>query len=284
MWVPGGRTLWIYDPAGAYAEMIVQEPVDTLWVNAFRIITYFDEQGRRTEALSQEWSGGVWVNVIRQAWSYNGTDVSGWLSYAWDGASWTLSSRGIVVHIYDSNGHRQFTTVDRWQDGDWSLHSESFLSHHADGRFDQEYHRLWEVTGWQNQIRFARTYDTLLRPATFLMQDGKGTEWLNVSLSVTDYASGTGSDDSPDADAAALSVSPNPVADRATVHLVLRESAEISLDVFDMLGRVVGRLHTGPLTGGLSQIVFSTRGLPPGAYLVRATDGRWLGNRRFVVR
>ncbi len=77
---------------------------------------------------------------------------------------------------------------------------------------------------------------------------------------------------------------PNPFRSEATVALVLDRAAAVSVEVFDVLGRRVARLHDGPLAGGRRH-AFTLRGddLAPGVYLVRAS-GDGLSATRPLVR
>ncbi len=69
------------------------------------------------------------------------------------------------------------------------------------------------------------------------------------------------------------SVSPNPLSSGAEVRFVLPAAAEVSLAVFDALGREVARLAEGPMEAGEHRARFDASGLPAGAYVVRLQAG-----------
>ena len=71
----------------------------------------------------------------------------------------------------------------------------------------------------------------------------------------------------------ALRVSPSPFRTTATVSLALDAPTTVRVEVFDVLGRPVARLHDGPLAAGAHTFVVNGRTLPPGHYTVRVVHG-----------
>jgi protocatechuate 3,4-dioxygenase beta subunit len=67
---------------------------------------------------------------------------------------------------------------------------------------------------------------------------------------------------------------PNPARAFTTLVLLLpRPEPQVSVDVFDPLGRRVMPLHAGPMPAGRHPIEFDVRGLPIGVYVVRVDTG-----------
>jgi hypothetical protein len=63
---------------------------------------------------------------------------------------------------------------------------------------------------------------------------------------------------------------PNPFRTEATVAFVLDRDAHVAVEVFDALGRLVARLHDGPLAGERRHaFTFRPAGLPAGVYYAR---------------
>jgi hypothetical protein len=79
---------------------------------------------------------------------------------------------------------------------------------------------------------------------------------------------------------------PNPFAQAAILPVVLPESAEVRLAVFDVLGREVAVLAEGRLEAGAHRLVFDASGLPSGAYVARLTTdaGRSQTQRLTLLR
>ncbi len=58
------------------------------------------------------------------------------------------------------------------------------------------------------------------------------------------------------------------------MRLALAEASEVTVAVFDVLGRRVAVLHEGQTEAGTHRLAFDGAALPSGVYLVRATvDG-----------
>lgn len=81
----------------------------------------------------------------------------------------------------------------------------------------------------------------------------------------------------------ALSVAPNPVADRAEIRFTLRRASPVRLTAYDVLGREVLRLVDEVRPGGTHRIALDVEGLAPGVYVLRLQVGREPVTERFTV-
>jgi len=63
---------------------------------------------------------------------------------------------------------------------------------------------------------------------------------------------------------------PNPFRDRTTLALDMAEAQDVTVEMFDMLGRRVATVYDGPLAVGQHRVVIEADGLPAGVYVVRA--------------
>ncbi|MEM0962600.1 MAG: T9SS type A sorting domain-containing protein [Bacteroidota bacterium] len=68
--------------------------------------------------------------------------------------------------------------------------------------------------------------------------------------------------------------SPNPFSSQTRLTLTIDESTTMTVAVHDALGRRVALLHEGQVSAGTYTLRVEADNLPPGLYLVRATDGR----------
>ena len=84
---------------------------------------------------------------------------------------------------------------------------------------------------------------------------------------------------------ALLPAAPNPVRHTATLRYALPQAADVSLDVYDLLGRRVAALVDAERPAGINEATFRTDALAPGLYLVRLqADGAVATQRVTVVR
>ncbi len=118
-----------------------------------------------------------------------------------------------------------------------------------------------------------------------LRRDGPNGETVAevpVALTVTE---GTASEEgtAEASESSSLAVYPNPSAGALTVALTLPEAAEMSVAVFDVLGREVAVLHGGRLAAGKHRLAFDAARLVPGVYVVRAAGDGVRAERVFTV-
>ena len=76
---------------------------------------------------------------------------------------------------------------------------------------------------------------------------------------------------------------PNPFTSQTRFELTLEEGDQITVAVHDALGRRVALLQDGALRAGTYTLSLNASGLPPGLYLIRATDGRGATERVAVA-
>ena len=76
---------------------------------------------------------------------------------------------------------------------------------------------------------------------------------------------------------------PNPFRDATTLSYTLPAPAEVRLDVFDALGRLVATVEQGVRPAGLHEVAFrAADALPPGLYIARLTADGQRATRRLV--
>ncbi len=118
----------------------------------------------------------------------------------------------------------------------------------------------------------------VLEPGINLFQSNTGKVWLLARRT------GTATEGTATADRAVLrSVHPNPSTDAATVAFDLVASADVSLAVYDVLGRRVALVIDGRTAAGSHAETIETSGLPSGVYVVRLDVDGQTQTRRFTV-
>lgn len=76
---------------------------------------------------------------------------------------------------------------------------------------------------------------------------------------------------------------PNPFTVSTRFEISLDEADDLTVAVHDALGRRVALLHNGMLRPGTYTLSLNASALPPGLYLIRATDGRGTTATRSVA-
>lgn len=159
-----------------------------------------------------------------------------------------------------------------------SIWADDFMTSRVDGLREGDPLTLVALTGQATTLEAAVavevTFDPSFRPTGGFQADG-----LYVVASA----------EAPEATASpvpGLSMGPpypNPVTDRAHVPFSLDVEADVTVEVFDALGRQVATLADGPLGAGNHRVTFDAAGLSAGVYLVRLRAGGAVSQGQVVV-
>jgi len=87
-------------------------------------------------------------------------------------------------------------------------------------------------------------------------------------------------------DAYRLRAYPNPVRERATIELAVKEAQPVTVAIYDVLGRRVATLHAGPLPAQelrRLRLDAPATGLTSGTYFLRVTGEQFAATRRMTV-
>jgi hypothetical protein len=79
-----------------------------------------------------------------------------------------------------------------------------------------------------------------------------------------------------------INIVPNPTSGQANVIIDANTETTISVDLYDMTGRLVGNIYTGIMEVGKKSITFGTDNITSGVYLIKASDSRTILQKRFV--
>ena len=80
-----------------------------------------------------------------------------------------------------------------------------------------------------------------------------------------------------------VSMYPNPVSSQATLNFDLKESCNVSYQVFDMTGRMVMNQNMGRMAEGEHQIQLNAENLSSGSYILRFNQGAKSNSVKFMV-
>jgi hypothetical protein len=80
-----------------------------------------------------------------------------------------------------------------------------------------------------------------------------------------------------------LGAAPNPARQTARVRVALPQQAEVSVALYDLLGRRVRTLRSGPVPAGRTEIRADVSELPSGTYFVRLEAGGRVQTKRLTV-
>ena len=163
--------------------------------------------------------------------------------------------------------------------------SDAFSDRNQLQAFQRVFPVLWEhpavegITLWGWRVGHWRTEEDafLIRPDG---QERPALVWLR------EYVQQTTVDAEPGVAQSGLTLfasRPNPVRGASEIRFALAEPTDVTLAVYDALGRRVRVLASGPYGAGEHPVAFSAAGLPAGVYLYRLTAGAAQQTQRLVV-
>ena len=94
---------------------------------------------------------------------------------------------------------------------------------------------------------------------------------------------GTGITENPTVDNVNVSMYPNPVRSQATLSFELKNSNNVSYQVFDMTGRMVMNQNMGNMSAGSHQVTINAENLSAGSYILRLSQGAKNETVKFLV-
>lgn len=87
-----------------------------------------------------------------------------------------------------------------------------------------------------------------------------------------------------DIDKHEFSVSPNPFSGQTNISFYLESNQEITMDIFDLMGKKVQTLNMGILNSGEQSVVFNANELTNGIYIVSMNINNKVVNKRIIVK
>ncbi|MCR4439946.1 MAG: T9SS type A sorting domain-containing protein [bacterium] len=106
---------------------------------------------------------------------------------------------------------------------------------------------------------------------------------LATWLSYCSAATGTSSSSSPIAGYSLQQNYPNPFNPTTTIRFSLPQRSQVTLKVFDVLGKEVAALANGELNAGEHSVVYDAKGLPSGVYFYRLQAGSFVQQRKMEM-
>ena len=131
---------------------------------------------------------------------------------------------------------------------------------------------VWpNVDGYENRTTYASEVDQL-------------KQWLEDRGNALNAVFPVDADEPPQPTSSLqLVLGPNPAKSESRVSIILDTPQAVTLDVFDIQGRQVARLHEGNLPLGTTAIALDTQMLGAGLYLVRAVGETITATERLMV-
>jgi uncharacterized membrane protein len=253
VWVDGVKT--ILSTPDAFTEAAAVNPAGTIVVGQG-----YDDSTDHHHAAAWRWNGSVWeeelLGFLRGTHPYAGTVIAN-----------DLKADGSLIVGYNAFDYAQAT---------------GFMWTEETGMIDVEDYLI------DNGVTLDPMFD--IRSLTAVSDDGTvmvgmGQDMVypytirSFMISILPDAAVPGEPKGPEV-VSRLRILANPTRDRTSFVLSMPKSASVSLDVYDITGRLVRRVLAGTLSAGDHEVEWDGRDVwgvkvAPGAYVVRLSTADW---------
>ncbi|MEM8601565.1 MAG: T9SS type A sorting domain-containing protein [Bacteroidota bacterium] len=193
-------------------------------------------------ALSETWTGSTWLTTSRSLIVREAGRVTEITRQQWDGAAWTNTFRS--VYAYDAAGLASSFANQEWTGSDWRDAVAFSFDYDADGNMTKVLLEAFDF-------------------ATSTLVPFERTSYSWTDLAVADE------NDIPTSATGLTLAGPNPFSDRTALSFTLAAPADVSVTVYDMLGRAVATLADEAMAPGTHRVDLDGHDLPAGVYVVR---------------
>jgi hypothetical protein len=165
-----------------------------------------------------------------------------------------------------------------WRDSLWVNTDRRFISYDPDGHLAGFTEMKWDGADWYNYRKYSWSYDSGGNQIESLYQSWDGLEWVNVQRTTWTYFPflSVSSQDAIPKQVALKQNYPNPFNPSTTIRYELPHASEVSLIIYDILGREVMRLVETTQSAVTYEAQWNGtdapgRALPSGIYIARLT-------------
>lgn len=301
-WHPAYRVTLSYGEGPWAQGFLGEEWRSGGWQPEYRgAFTY--EAGRLTEAHYEAWTGSGWETEDRDTYEYDaaGRVVLAEFEYWQQRILIDYDAQGRMLTWEEQSGYDgwQTETVFEYAYGSHSAPTELVI-HYASfdqvlepyarlryayegGLFESVEHDYFEGGTWLVSDRETLTRDAQARPVERVFQGYGGGAWHNSTRVTYGYDGATSTEPAPLAAVVEMHVAPNPARVSAALFIDLAAPADVRVDLFDVLGRRVQRIHSGEMPAGSQRTGLDLAPLAPGVYVVRVETGGQVITRRLTV-
>jgi YD repeat-containing protein len=309
---------YTYD-ANSNVLSLWSEQWDNLWLNysCGRGTYTYDANGNRLYELYEVWTGSQWMTTIRNTWTYdaNGNMLT-YFSDVFSDIEWVGTRR--YTYTYQANGDRLSELFEDWKVS-WVGLVELVSSYrwtytyNGNGNRLSELYEYWNGQ-WMNSLRETYTYDAQGNLTSFWHYAWLNSSWTPtdvtggvmggyVYFSVTDSAGNiyayqgynltftrklvvTGIAFQSTNVPAVYSLFqnyPNPFNPSTTIKFELPKASQVTLSVFDILGRQASVLVNERREAGVHEVKFDGSNLASGVYFYRIEAGSFVQTSKLLL-
>jgi len=256
-WIDYWKWTYTYDGNNNMIERLWQDWENAEWVNFLKIAYSYNGNNNMIEELKMRWEDSDWVNSEKNTYTYDGNNNKiEELDQDWDGSNWV--DRWKATYTYDGNNNM----VEEFVPGDGSMMFKNLFTYDGDNNLIEGLYTFWDGSSWANDEKSTYTYF----PITGIGLDKNENLPVQFSLS-QNY--------------------PNPFNPSTTIKYEIpqdmkRETREVRLMVYDLLGREVATLVNEEQQSGYYEVKFNSNYLSSGVFYYQLRSGSFVETKKMI--
>jgi hypothetical protein len=301
-WVNSDRYTFTYDNNNYWVTELYESWTNNAWINSFRITLTLDNIGNRLAELDEIWINNAWMNSNRYTNTYdnNGNQITK-LTEKWINNAWAISFRS--TYTYDNNGNKLTYLGENWTNNVWVNSGRSTYTYDNAGNQITYISEQYTNNTWVNSAKATYTYDAngnALYGEYFIW----GNSWIagnglfffyynfkknvqsyyghivNISyISITEVIE----NNIPINGFGLAQNYPNPFNPSTKIQYSIAKSNEVTLKVFDILGREMAVLVNELKEAGIHEVLFDASKFVSGIYVYTLISGNFLESKKMLL-
>ena len=189
-----------------------------------------------------------------------------------------------TVDVYDGNGNVTSETIYDRDGSVWKESAKSTYTYNGSGKLTVQLDQSWDGTAWSDGSRTTNEYDGAGNLTIMTNEQYYDGAWNKVYRSVNTWGTTAVGDAPAIASRFALAQNyPNPFNPSTEIHFTLSSASDVSLVIYDVLGREVARLAEGRMEVGDHALNWNAGSNPSGVYYYRLTAGGVTQTRSMIL-
>ncbi len=286
-WEPWDRVEISYTNDDRYLEQLWYFWWGDEWDLDYRI-SWVYENGLLIERVDELWDGEDWWPEFRTVYEYDidreclrsgpcNLIVELMQYFDEDEEEWVNSFQ--TLYDYDDDGNEIESISQYWDEDDdeWFNLTRTLSAYDDRNNISEEIHQAWDGSDWIFSQRHSYEYDENDEMLVWLMETWENDQWRSVERFLFrgfDPTGIAGDDTGMPLRFELMQNYPNPFNPATTIRFSIPDQSNVTLEVFDVLGRKVALLLNEELSAGTYSHVFDANHLASGVYLyqLRARD------------
>lgn len=315
-WVNDRRYTQTHDVNNNVIEYFSREWDESDWLNTSHLTYSYDESNNLLEYMYQTWNGINWANrdlnkykydgnnncieYLKQAWSINSewynnrmqkttydtnNNAIEYINMLWNSTNW--DSALVAKFTYDERDNKLENLSQYYHNSEWRNGNKVNYSYDEKNNLIEDTYHNWMDTVWFALSKTLYTFDEKNNLIEELdqHQSSSNSGWEDNTRTLYSYVNITGvEDDLSIIKSFSLSNNyPNPFNPSTTIKYSIPEQSNVSIKVFDVIGREVSTLLNKKQQQGNYEVEFDGSYLPSGIYFYRLQAGDFVETKKMIL-